>query len=123
MAGSAVARDLRRPASGDKKDGAIGGDEIRCVLGQVERTAARDECRGWNGGLHPPYARWEHTVRDDRDYAAHMDYIHFNPVKHGLAREPSDWPFSSFRRCVVAGLYPDGWLGGSAGPPQTGQRR
>jgi hypothetical protein len=32
---------------------------------------------------------WEHTIRDDRDYAAHMDYIHFNPVKHGLAREPS----------------------------------
>jgi putative transposase len=52
-----------------------------------------------------------------------MDYIHFNPVKHGLAREPSDWPFSSFRRCVAAGLYSEGWLGSSAEPPATGERR
>ena len=41
---------------------------------------------------------WEHTVRDDRDYTAHMDYIHFNPVKHGLATSPADWLFSSFHR-------------------------
>jgi putative transposase len=54
---------------------------------------------------------WEHTIRDDRDYAAHMDYIHFNPVKHGLADSPGDWPFSSFRRCVSEGLYPEQWLG------------
>ena len=49
---------------------------------------------------------WEHTIRDDRDYAVHMDYIHFNPVKHGLAARPADWPFSSFARCVARGLYP-----------------
>jgi putative transposase len=84
----------------------------------VSRTRLRKGELGiWQRGY------WEHTIRDDRDYAAHMDYIHFNPVKHGLAREPSDWPFSSFRRCVAAGLYPEGWLGGSAGPPQTGERR
>ncbi|MFZ3236675.1 MAG: transposase [Stellaceae bacterium] len=65
---------------------------------------------------------WEHTIRDDGDYAAHMDYIHFNPVKHGLAQDPGDWPFSSFRRCVAAGLYPAGWLGGSAQPMATGER-
>jgi putative transposase len=65
----------------------------------------------------------EHTIRDDRDFAAHMDYIHFNPVKHALTRDPSDWPFSSFRRCVAAGLYPADWLGGSAGPAETGERR
>jgi len=66
---------------------------------------------------------WEHTIHDDRDYAAHMDYIHFNPVKHGLALEPSDWPFSSFRQCVAAGLYSEGWLNSSAEPPATGERR
>jgi putative transposase len=49
---------------------------------------------------------WEHTIRDDRDYAAHMDHVHRNPVKHGLAQTPADWPFSSFRRCVFRGLYP-----------------
>ena len=40
---------------------------------------------------------WEHTIRDERDFAAHLDCIHFNPVKHGLADSPADWPFSSFR--------------------------
>ena len=49
---------------------------------------------------------WEHTIRDDRDYAAHMDYIHFNPVKHGYVERPGEWPFSSFPRCVANGLYP-----------------
>lgn len=43
---------------------------------------------------------WEHTIRDERDYAAHMDYVHFNPVKHGLAQHVVDWPFSSFHRYV-----------------------
>jgi putative transposase len=51
---------------------------------------------------------WEHTIRDDRDFAAHMDYVHFNPVKHGLVGYPAEWPHSSFRRCVAGGLYPAG---------------
>jgi putative transposase len=66
---------------------------------------------------------WEHTIRDERDFAAHMDYTHFNPVKHGLAEHPADWPHSSFRRCVASGLYPAGWSGGSAEPQATGERR
>ena len=65
---------------------------------------------------------WEHTIRDDRDYAAHMDYIHFNPVKHGFTESPGVWPFSSFRRCVEAGLYPTQWLGGNPEPTETGER-
>ena len=52
---------------------------------------------------------WEHTIRDDQDFAAHMDYTHFNPVKHGLVQHPADWPHSSFRQCVARGLYPAGW--------------
>jgi hypothetical protein len=65
---------------------------------------------------------WEHTIRDDWDFAVHFDYIHFNPVKHGLVKHPSDWPHSSFRRCVANGLYPAGWTGGSDEPRQTGDR-
>jgi putative transposase len=53
---------------------------------------------------------WEHTIRDDTDYAAHMDYIHFNPVKHGLVQTPADWTFSSFAHCVGQGRYPPDWL-------------
>ena len=65
---------------------------------------------------------WEHTIRDDGDYAAHMDYVHFNPVKHGLAANVGDWPYSSFGRCVAAGLYPVQWLGGDHEPVETGER-
>jgi REP-associated tyrosine transposase len=66
---------------------------------------------------------WERTIRDDRDYAAHMDYVHFNPVKHGLVEHSVEWPHSSFRRCVAGGLYPAGWLGGSGEPPEMGERQ
>ncbi len=52
---------------------------------------------------------WEHAIRDECDYAAHMDYIHFNPVKHGLVHYAADWPFSSFHRAVAQGLYPSEW--------------
>jgi len=65
---------------------------------------------------------WEHTVRDGADYAAHMDYIHFNPVKHGWVREPGEWAYSSFRTCVARGLYPEGWLGGEAAIVVAGER-
>jgi len=64
---------------------------------------------------------WEHTIRDDRDFAAHMDYTHFNPVKHGLVENPADWPYSSFRRCMDGGLYPDGLRGGGSEPQETGE--
>jgi putative transposase len=65
---------------------------------------------------------WEHTIRDESDYAAHMDYTHFNPVKHGHVAHPGDWPFSSFRRCVEAGVYPAGWVAGDREPEMAGER-
>ncbi|MBA3059967.1 MAG: transposase [Gammaproteobacteria bacterium] len=52
---------------------------------------------------------WEHLVRDDDDYARHVDYIHYNPVKHRLAASASAWPYSSFDRYVAAGIYPADW--------------
>ena len=64
---------------------------------------------------------WEHTIRDDRDYAVHMDYIHFNPVKHGLVQHAADWPYSSFRRRVAQGLYPADWLGSDDEPTEVGE--
>jgi putative transposase len=66
---------------------------------------------------------WEHTIRNDRDYAAHMDYTHFNPVKHGLVPNAADWPFSSFRRCVAKGLYPSVWVGPTDESVESGERR
>ena len=66
---------------------------------------------------------WEYTIRDERDFATHFDYVHFNPVKHGLVEHPAQWPHSSFRRCVAGGLYPPGWAASSGEPPETGERR
>ena len=54
---------------------------------------------------------WEHTIRDDRDYAAHIDYVHINPFKHGLVQKVSAWPYSSFHRFVAAKMYPSDWVG------------
>jgi len=54
---------------------------------------------------------WEHTIRDESDFARHVDYVHFNPVKHGLVQRVRDWPHSSFHRYVREGLLPDDWAG------------
>ena len=64
---------------------------------------------------------WEHTIRDERDYAAHVDYIHFNPVKHGLVECAADWPFSSFHRAVAKGLYPREWVFSGPGIGRCGR--
>jgi putative transposase len=60
----------------------------------------------------------EHTIRDETDLHSHADYIHYNPVKHGYATRPLDWPWSTFRRYVRSGDYPEGW--GAAAAPQLG---
>jgi putative transposase len=66
---------------------------------------------------------WEHAIRDEQDYAAHMDYIHFNPVKHGLAAHAADWSFSSFASCVRLGIYPTDWAMAGLALSGTGERR
>lgn len=57
---------------------------------------------------------WEHLIRNERDYRAHMDYVHINPVKHGLVTRVSDWPYSTFHRLAKQGFYPLNWGGSSA---------
>lgn len=52
---------------------------------------------------------WEHTVRDESDLARHVEYIHYNPVKHGWVKHAKDWPWSSFHRYVRQGLLPEDW--------------
>jgi putative transposase len=47
---------------------------------------------------------WDHLIRDPDDLARHIDYIHYNPVKHGLVPRPGEWPLSSFHRFVQAGV-------------------
>jgi putative transposase len=52
---------------------------------------------------------WEHQIRNDDDYARHVDYIHFNPVRHKLVQRAVDWPHSSFHRFVREGRLPADW--------------
>jgi putative transposase len=52
---------------------------------------------------------WEHTIKDERDLEAHIDYIHYNPVKHKLVTQPSDWPYSSFHLYVRKNLLSPNW--------------
>jgi putative transposase len=52
---------------------------------------------------------WEHAIRDEDDYARHVEYIHYNPVKHGLAVSPRDWQWSSFHDYVGRGVYDVDW--------------
>jgi putative transposase len=54
---------------------------------------------------------WEHTIRDENDFERYVDYIHFNPIKHGLVPRVRDWPHSSFHRYVRQGLLPEDWAG------------
>ena len=54
---------------------------------------------------------WEHAIRDDNDLERHVDYVHFNPVKHGHVTRVLDWPHSSFHRFVERGMLPPDWGG------------
>jgi len=54
---------------------------------------------------------WEHAIRDDLDLVRHVDYIHFNPVKHGLVARVRDWPHSSFHQDGARGDLPEDWGG------------
>lgn len=68
---------------------------------------------------------WEHTIRDNEDLNHHIDYIHINPVKHGLVKQVADWPFSSFHRYVKQGLLPSNWasevIPSTQGGPEYGE--
>ncbi|NVK42256.1 MAG: transposase [Oceanospirillaceae bacterium] len=55
---------------------------------------------------------WEHLIRDEEDFRAHMDYIHINPLKHGLVERVADWPYSTFHRLVRQGIYAADWADG-----------
>ncbi len=84
--------------------------EFSKSLPRTERLSAVRSRRGERGIWQRRF--WEHLIRDDRDYRAHMDYVHINPVKHGLVERVADWPYSTFHRLVAEGAYPADWAGG-----------
>jgi putative transposase len=81
----------------------------KCVAAGESRSPSH-AAKGERGIWQRRY--WEHTIRDERDFERHCDYIHFNPVKHGHTENPADWRFSSFRKFVQKGVYRLDWGGG-----------
>ena len=67
---------------------------------------------------------WEHTIRNEKDFERHVDYVHFNPVMHRLASRAREWPYSSFHVYVRRGLLPADWAGDVEEPMMDfGERR
>src|SRR5262249_9398551 len=79
------------------------------AIPRTERLSQVREARGERGSWQRRF--WEHLIRDEDDYARHVEYSYFNPVKHGLVRCVKDWPYSSFHRDVRAGLFAADWAG------------
>ncbi len=74
---------------------------------QTERLSPRRAAKGERGIWQRRF--WEHVIRDEQDWHRHVDYVHYNPVKHGYVRCVRDWPYSTFHRYVEAGIYPATW--------------
>ena len=78
------------------------------ALGRVSAPAGSSRARRHEGTVWQR-RYWEHVLRDETDLKRHVDYIHYNPVKHGLVRRAGDWPHSTFRKFVAAGEYDEDW--------------
>lgn len=73
-------------------------------------TKAYKRAIGFTGRMNFWQMRfWDHIIRDEVDLQRHLDYIHYNPVKHGWVAKPEDWPHSSFLAWKERGAYTDGW--------------
>ena len=109
-------------------------DHLHAVIRMVDATA--DYPRLWQdikkgftrrvvpaGGPSPWQSRyWERTVRDDAERQALVDYVHINPLKHGLVETVAAWPHSSFHRYVSRGWLPHDWAAGSEVKVELGER-
>jgi len=81
------------------------------ALPRGERVSGSRSRKGERGIWQRRY--WEHVIRGEEDYRRHMDYIHYNPVKHGYVERAIDWPYSSLPRLVEARVYPRDWCAGA----------
>jgi len=76
-------------------------------LPKHERLSAVRKARGERGIWQRRF--WEHLIRNEADFARHVEYCYINPVKHGLVARVRDWPHSSFHRDVERGIFPLDW--------------
>lgn len=86
-------------------------DELSKIMQSIKLRFAR-QCmfqRAWQ----PRF--WDHIIRNQHDLNRHLDYIHYNPVKHGMVKAPSQYAFSSFNAYVERSVYEENW--GAASVP------
>ena len=77
------------------------------ALPKTERISASRQKKGERGIWQRRY--WEHLIRDDEDFERHVNYIHYNPVKHGYVSSPVDWSYSSIHRYIQNGIISNNW--------------
>ena len=77
------------------------------MIPKGERLSENRKLKGERGNWQRRY--WEHVIRDELDYERHVDYIHYNPVKHDYCKRAADWPNSSFHRFVNKAIYTKDW--------------
>ena len=96
----------------------------RVIKAQFTRNMVRQgaEIRKNAKGEYDVWQRryWEHTIRDETDFRHHVDYVHYNPVKHGWVKRVAQWPHSTFHRYVRGGIYPQDWAGGESEEGEKG---
>jgi putative transposase len=94
------------------------GFSRRIEHGEFIRTSRRS--KGERGIWQRRF--WEHQIRDDNDLKRHVDYIHFNPVKHACATRASDWQYSSIHRYIRSGAIPPDWAASPGTDMAVGER-
>lgn len=98
-------------------------DHLHCIWTLPE--ADKDYSRRWSfikrkftqslrsiQNVTPPFWQkrfWAQAILDDHDFEDHMNYIHYNPVRHGYVKSPNEWVWTSFHRLVKSGMYPSDW--------------
>ncbi|MBA2490564.1 MAG: REP-associated tyrosine transposase [Gammaproteobacteria bacterium] len=83
-------------------------------LPRIVAAVKRDVTWHFKDSAQTPARVWQkryydHVIRDDEDFARHLDYIHYNPVKHGYCRRPLDYPHTSFAEWLKRGVYTADW--------------
>lgn len=99
-------------------------DHIHCIIKptnineypKIIKSFKYSFTKQFNVGLvNPTYKKlwqnryWEHTIRDENDLYKHLDYIHYNPIKHSFVTKAIDYPYSSFKNFVSKGYYDKDW--------------
>ena len=85
----------------------------RCIkvsfAANIKKTGIEIHKNRYNENILWQRRFWEHVVRDEKDHERHVNYIHYNPVKHKLVKKVSDWPYSTFHRYVREGILSSDW--------------